>query len=193
MNLHTSSKQRKSVNSSGSMMKTQSAKNYNIIHNILDFHQSSSRGTHMLRCGQVQINRFTVDNPRLPEFPAIIMVSLGLQPGQEDIHPVEIRLVEATTIQIEVKVVEVMAADLIPLKDELLPTVLAACLVLVLLEAVEEVVMDLVALITHTVVHMGLLALDAGIAISSISIGSNSVFGYCMTLLQFVRELLDAV
>lgn len=157
MKLHMSSKQRKSVSSSGSMKKTQSAKNYRTISSILDFHQSSSLGMHMLRCGQVQINQRMVDSLRLLEYLAIIMESHGLRQGQEDIHLVEI-LLEATTIQIVVKVVEVMAVDRIHLKEGLPPMVLA-CLLLVL-EVVEVVVMDLEALITLMAVHMGLLVLD---------------------------------
>lgn len=158
MKLHMSSKQRKSVSSSGSMKKTQSAKKYSTISSILDFHQSSSLGMHMLRCVQVQINQRMVDSLRLLEYLAIIMVSHGLQQGQEDIHLVEI-LLEAITIQIVVKVVvEVMAVDHIHLKDGLPPMVLA-CLLLVL-EVVEVVVMDLEALITLVAVHMGLLVLD---------------------------------
>ena len=147
-------RQRKSANNNGKMKKWLSVRKCSTHSHTLVFPPFSSLGN-MPKCGQDQTNQFMALNPKFLQDLPIIMGSPEVHlVGQEDILPMGTQ-VEDTVTQIEqVKVVLVMAVDLILLKGggRLMGPIV--CLVVVLVAVVPAAMLEL-QIIPNKVVHMG--------------------------------------
>lgn len=147
-------RQRKSANNNGKMKKWLSVRKCSTHSHTLVFPPFSSLGN-MPKCGQDQTNQFMALNPKFLQDLPIIMGSPEVHlVGQEDILPMGTQ-VEDTVTQIEqVKVVLVMAVDLILLKGGGHLTGPIVCLVAVLVAVVPAAMLEL-QIIPNKVVHMG--------------------------------------
>ncbi|RZB67351.1 Cyclin-dependent kinase C-2 isoform B [Glycine soja] len=147
-------RQRKSANNNGKMKKWLSVRKFST-HNLTLVFPPFSSLDNMAKCGQDQTNQFMVLNPKLRQDLHIIMGSPGVHlVGQEDILPMGTQVEDTITQIEEVKVVVVMAVDLILLKGGGHLTGPIVCLVAVLVAVVPAAMLEL-QIIPNKVVHMG--------------------------------------
>lgn len=141
------------------MKKQPSARNYSTNNSMVVFRHINNQGKGILRCGREQIYQYMDLKTRRLEAPATIITShVDLLLDLGGTLRLEI-LLEVTTIQIVVKVVEVMGVARIHPKGVERHMVRAAFLVLVP-EEVGVVAMELVVQIISMVDNMGALALE---------------------------------